>query len=72
LAFYAPEFNEVQKKYITHERELISFIKTYKEYKNILLREFYSIIVLTDHSYNNFLVLKQALQTMLYSYARFY
>jgi hypothetical protein len=37
IAFYFRKINTAQKWYATTERELLSAIETYKEYKNILL-----------------------------------
>jgi hypothetical protein len=56
IAFYSRKLNTAQKRYATTERELLSAIETYKEYKNILLG--YRIIVLTDHKNNTFNGLK--------------
>jgi hypothetical protein len=49
IAFYSRKLNTSQKRYTTTERdrELLSAIETWKEYKNILLD--YPIIVFTDH-----------------------
>jgi hypothetical protein len=54
IAFYLRKLNTAQKRYTTTERdrELLSAIETWKEYKNILLG--YPIIVFTDHKNNNF------------------
>jgi hypothetical protein len=58
IAFYSRKLNTAQKWYTTTEsdRELLSAIKTCKEYKNILLG--YPIIVFTDHKNNTFNGLK--------------
>jgi hypothetical protein len=36
IAFYSRKLNTAQKRYTITERELLSAIETYKEYKNIL------------------------------------
>jgi hypothetical protein len=56
IAFYSRKHNTAQKRYtaIERDRELLSDIETYKEYKNILLCYHHSIIVFTDHKNNNF------------------
>jgi hypothetical protein len=56
ISFYSRKCNTAQKRYTTTERdrELLSVIKTYKEYKNILLGHHVSIIVFTDHKNNTF------------------
>jgi hypothetical protein len=56
IAFYSRKVNIAQKRYITTERELLSAIETFKEYKKILSG--YSIIVFTDHKNNTFNGLK--------------
>jgi hypothetical protein len=58
IAFYSRKLNTAQKRYTTNKRnrELLSAIKTCKEYKNILLG--YPIIVFTDHKNNTFNGLK--------------
>jgi hypothetical protein len=58
VALYSRKLNTSQKRYKTIERhrELLSAIKTCKEYKNILLD--YPIIVFTDHKNNTFNGLK--------------
>jgi hypothetical protein len=52
IAFYSQKLNTAQKRYTTTERdrELLSAIEIFKEYKNILLG--YPIIVFTDHKNN--------------------
>jgi RNase H-like domain found in reverse transcriptase len=52
ISFYSRKLNAVQRRYTTTERELLSTIETYREYKNILLG--YPIIVYTDHKNNTF------------------
>jgi hypothetical protein len=56
IAFYLRKLNTDQKRFTNTERELLSPIKTCKEYKNILL--VYPIIVFTDHENNTFNGLK--------------
>jgi hypothetical protein len=53
-AFYSRKLNRAQKRYTTTEgdRELLSAIKTCKEYKNVLLG--YPIIVFTYRKNNTF------------------
>jgi hypothetical protein len=60
IAFYSRKLNTAQKRYTTTERdrELLSAIETYKEYKNILLGYHQPIIVFTDHKNNTFNGLK--------------
>jgi hypothetical protein len=58
IAFYSRKLNTAQKRYTTTERELLSAIETCKEYKNILLGYYQSIIVSTDHKNNTFNGLK--------------
>ena len=50
IAFYSRKLNPAQTRYTTTERELLSIVKTLKEFRNILVRQ--QIIVHTDH--NNF------------------
>jgi hypothetical protein len=57
IAFYSQKLNTAQKRYTTTERELLSFIESCKEYDNILLWYYVSIIVFTDHKNNTFNVL---------------
>jgi hypothetical protein len=54
IAFDSRKLNTAQKRYTTTERdrELLSAIETYKEYKNILLD--YLIIIFTSHENNTF------------------
>ena len=47
IAFYSRKLNDVQTRYTTTERELLSIVKTLKEFQNILLG--YPIVVYTDH-----------------------
>jgi RNase H-like domain found in reverse transcriptase len=47
IAFYSSKLNPAQTRYRTTERELLSIIKTLKEYRNILLG--HQIKVFTDH-----------------------
>jgi hypothetical protein len=56
IALYSWKLNTAQKRYTTTEREFLSTIDTWKEYKNILLG--YPIIVFTDHKNNTFNGLK--------------
>jgi hypothetical protein len=58
IAIYSRNLNTAQKRYTTTERdrELLSAIKTCKEYKNILLG--YPIIIFIDHKNNTFNGLK--------------
>jgi hypothetical protein len=60
IAFYSQKLNTTQTRYTTNERyrELLSAIKTWKEYKNILLGYNQPIIVFTDHKNNTFNGLK--------------
>jgi hypothetical protein len=58
IAFYSRKINTAQKRYTTNERELLSAIEIFKEYKNILLDYHVSIIVFTDHKNNTFNGLK--------------
>ena len=47
LAFYSRKLNPAQINYTTTERELLSIVKTLKEFKNILLG--HKIKIFTDH-----------------------
>ena len=47
IAFYSRELNPTQVKYRTTEHELLSIVKTLKEFRNILLGQ--QIKVYTDH-----------------------
>jgi RNase H-like domain found in reverse transcriptase len=47
IAFYSRKLNPAQCKYTTGEQELLSIVKTVKQYQNILLG--YDIKVFTDH-----------------------
>ena len=47
VAFYSRKLNTAQTRYTTIERELLSIVKTLKEFTNILLGQ--QIIVHTDH-----------------------
>jgi RNase H-like domain found in reverse transcriptase/Integrase zinc binding domain len=47
IAFYSRKLNPAQTRYTTTERELLSIVKTLKEYRNILLGQ--QIEVFTDH-----------------------
>jgi RNase H-like domain found in reverse transcriptase len=47
IAFYSRKLNPAQCKYTTGEQELLAFVKTVKQYRNILLG--YDIKVFTDH-----------------------
>ena len=47
IAFYSQKLNPAQTPYTTTERELLSIVKTHKEYRNILLG--HEIKVFTDH-----------------------
>jgi RNase H-like domain found in reverse transcriptase len=47
IAFYSCKLNPAQCKYTTGEQELLSIVKTVKQYQNILL--VYDIKVFTDH-----------------------
>jgi hypothetical protein len=64
-AFYSQNLNTAQKRYTTTERqiEMLSAIKTCKEYKNILLG--YPIIVFTNHKNNTFNGLKASDRVLL-------
>ena len=55
IAFYSRKLQPAQRQYTTTEHELLSIIKTLKEFKNILLGQ--QIVVYTDHknlTYKNF------------------
>ena len=55
IAFYSRKLQPAQRQCTTTERELLSIIKTLKEFKNILLGQ--QIVVYTDHknhTYKNF------------------
>ena len=55
IAFYSRKLQLAQRRYTTTEHELLSIIKTLKEFKNILLGQ--QIVVYTDHknlTYKNF------------------
>ncbi len=55
IAFYSRKLNPAQTRYTTTERELLSIVETFKEFRNILLGQ--QIIVHTDHenlTYKNF------------------
>jgi RNase H-like domain found in reverse transcriptase len=47
IAFYSRKLNPAQTRYMTTERELLSIVKTLKEYRNIHLGQ--QIEVFTDH-----------------------
>ena len=47
IVFYSCKLNDVQTRYTTTERELLSIVETLKEFHNILLG--YPIVVYTDH-----------------------
>ena len=54
IAFYSRKLNPAQTRYTTTERELLSIVETFKEFRNILLGQ--QIVVHTDHQnliYNN-------------------
>jgi hypothetical protein len=51
-ASYSRKFNTLQRIYTTPEHELLSYIETFRENKNIFLR--YPIIVIKDHENNTF------------------
>ena len=55
IAFYSRKLQPAQRQYTNTERELLSIIKTLKEFKNILLGQ--QIVVYTNHknlTYKNF------------------
>ena len=55
IAFYSRKLNPAQTRYTTTERELLSIVETFKEFRNILLGQ--QLIVHTDHenlTYKNF------------------
>jgi hypothetical protein len=55
IAFYSRKLNPAQTRYTTTERELLSIVETFKEFRNILFGQ--QIIVHTDHenlTYKNF------------------
>jgi RNase H-like domain found in reverse transcriptase len=56
IASYSRKLNAAQRRFTTAERELLSTIKTCKEYKNMLLG--YPVIVYTDNKNNTFNALK--------------
>jgi hypothetical protein len=62
IAFYSRKLNTAQKWYTTTERdkELLSAIETYKDYKNILLGYHEPIIVFTGNKNNTFKGLKDS------------
>jgi hypothetical protein len=70
IAFYSRKLNTAQKRYTITERdrELLSAIETFKEYKNILLGSHQSIIVFTDHKNNTFNGLKASDRVLLTSW----
>ena len=47
LAFYSRKLQPAQTRYTTTERELLSVVETFKEFRNILLGQ--QIVVYTDH-----------------------
>ena len=47
IAFYSRKLNPAQTRYTTTERELLSIVETFKEFRNILLGQ--QLIVHTDH-----------------------
>ena len=47
IAFYSRKLNPAQTRYTTTERELLSIVETFKEFRTILLGQ--QIIVYTDH-----------------------
>ena len=47
IAFYTRKLNPAQTRYTTTERELLSIVECFKEFRNILLGQ--QIIVYTDH-----------------------
>jgi hypothetical protein len=55
IAFYSRKLNPAQTRYTTTEREPLSIVETFKEFRNILFGQ--QIIVHTDHenlTYKNF------------------
>jgi hypothetical protein len=74
IAFYSRNLNVTQKWYTTIERnrELLSAIKTYKEYKNILSGYHLPIIVFINNENNTFNVLKASDRTLLTSWLFYY
>ena len=48
ITFYSQKLNSAQRRYTPMERELLSIVKTLKEFKTILLG--YKIEIYTDHS----------------------
>jgi hypothetical protein len=58
IAFYSRKLNTAQKKYINTERELLSAIENFMEYKNILLDFHLPIIICTYYKNNTFNWLK--------------
>jgi hypothetical protein len=47
IAFYSRKLSETQKRYTTTERELLSIVETFKEFRTILMGQ--QLIVHTDH-----------------------
>jgi hypothetical protein len=62
IDFYSRKQNTAQKRYTATERdkELLSAIETYKDYKNILLGYHEPIRVFTDNNNNTFKGLKSS------------